>query len=140
MSYQCSPKALENIQPKYPESLRHPRRMPSDKQCYLFSDQYIFVAAFYIPNFFIQLPGSILNFLLRMIRRHMKTPSTKLETVAEIMELEMIKMLSYTVAGSLGCSRMPRMNEMMPATAPDMRACTCIRARLPHTSVSLVSG
>lgn len=75
-----------------------------------------------------------------MIRRHIKTPKIKLETVAEIIELEMIRMLSYTVAGSLGCSRMPRMNEIMPATAPDINAWTCIRARLPHTSVSLVSG
>ena len=70
----------------------------------------------------------------------MKTPKTKEETVAEIMELVMIKILSETVAGSSGCSTIPKKNEKTPAIEPAIKAWTCIKDKLPHTNEFLVFG
>lgn len=70
------------------------------------------------------LPGSMRNLRLRMIKKHIKTPRTKLEIAADIIELVMIRILSETVAGSCGCSRIPSINENKPAMDPAIKAWT----------------
>jgi hypothetical protein len=57
-----------------------------------------------------------------MIKTHIKTPNTKLETEADTIELATTRMISDTVVISSGCCIIPSRTEKIPAIHPEMSA------------------